>query len=269
MNVESKIQRSGSEGGGALSAFSITGVDTVLGLESPRKRAKELPQNARRNGRATLIMASAQAEGRRRWIHRLQETFAVCEVIEARALQQVMANLKPDILVVDLTLPGLRRVRGLHDIRRLSPSTRTLALTDAPAEAEGIFALKAGAKAYCARTIDPEQLKKAVAAVQKGEIWAPRKLVPGLVAELLSLIDSRRNEESQPKLDARLESLTARQRVIAELISRGECNKDIANRLKISERTVKAHLTEAFRNVGVSDRLQLALLLKGYPRVSS
>jgi len=51
--------------------------------------------------------------------------------------------------------------------------------------------------------------------------------------------------------------------MIADLISRGACNKEIANRLKISERTVKAHLTEAFRNVGVSDRLQLALLLKG------
>ncbi len=252
-----------SDGIGALSDLPIAHVAHPLPLESPGRRGKELPQSTRRAGKATVVMASALAESRKRWVQRLQETVAVCEVTERRALQQVVAYLQPDILIVDLALPGLRRVSGLRDIQRSSPSTKILALTETLAEGEGLLALKAGVKGYCARTIALEHLKQAVAAVQKGEIWVSRKLVPALVAELLSLVDSREREELQLDLDPRLGSLTARQRMIADLISRGACNKEIANRLKISERTVKAHLTEAFRNVGVSDRLQLALLLKG------
>lgn len=251
-------------------------LDGQGGLET-----RSVPQQQRRNGqadgrrldgllqpkpetgeKAIVVIASADAERRRRWSQPLRETFAVCEVAEGKALEQIAASLKPNILLLDLALPRLGRIGGLSDIQRLSPSTKILALTDTPVEAEGVFALKAGAKGYFPRSIDPARLKKAVAAVQKGEIWAARKLIAGLMAELLSLSESR-DGNLQEKLDPRLERLTARQRMIADLISEGACNKEIASRLKITERTVKAHLTEAFRHVGVSDRLQFALLLTG------
>lgn len=213
-------------------------------------------------------MASLSAENRQSWVQRLQEALAVCEVIERRVLERVMVDLQPDILVIDLALPGLRGVRGLRNIQRLSPSTRIVVLSETPTEREGLFALKAGARGYCTRSIDCEHLEKAVAAVQKGEIWAPRNLVPRLIAELRSLIDTRKKEDFQRAPDPRLDTLTARQRAVADLIGRGAGNKEIATRLRISERTVKAHLTQVFRNIGVSDRLQLALLLKGHPLTS-
>ena len=245
----------------------IMSIETTLDFKSARRKVKHVhvAARARPAKEATLVMASPAADSCRRLTGEFQESYAVCEVAERRALEQVMANLRPDILLLDLTLPGLRRVRGLREIQRLSPSTKIIALTATLAEGEGVFALKAGARGYCADSIRPEELKRAVAAVQKGEVWAPRKLVPGLVAELVALIDSRDNEGLPPHLDPRLESLTSRQRVVADLICRGASNKEIGNRLNITERTVKAHLTEAFRNVGVSDRLQLALLLQGYP----
>lgn len=211
-------------------------------------------------GKATIVIASAVAETRKRWCHRLRETFAICEVAELRALEQVAANLKPGILVLDLTLPGLGRVRGLPRIQGLSPTTKTLVLADNPADGEGICALKAGAKGYYTRTIDSAHLKKAVEAVQKGEIWVQRKLIPGLVAGLISLTETRR-KESNGDPDRRLGYLTLRQRGVADLIAIGASNKEIASQLNISQRTVKFHLTEMFRNIGVSDRLQLALLL--------
>ena len=242
---------------------------------------RSAPQQQRRNGqadgrrldgllqpkpetgeKAIVVIASADAERRRRWSQPLREAFAVCEVADRTALEQIAATLKPNILLLDLALPRLGRIGGLSDIQRLSPSTKILALTDIPVEAEGVFALKAGAKGYFPRTMDPARLKKAVAAVQKGEIWAARKLIAGLMAELLSLSGSR-DGNLQERLDPRLERLTARQRMIADLIGEGACNKEIASRLKITERTVKAHLTEAFRHAGVSDRLQFALLLRG------
>ena len=208
-------------------------------------------------------MASPLVESRHRWVLHLQADWAICEVGERKTLARIMVKLKPDILVVDLALPGLRRVRGLGDIQQLSPLTKIVALTDSPDEIEGMFALKAGARGYCSRVIDAEHLKKAVAAVQQGEIWAPRRLVPGLVAELVSLAGRRRKGRPRVSSDPRLARLTERQRTVAGLISRGASNKEVADRLKVSERTVKAHLTAAFRNVGVSNRLQLTLLFQG------
>lgn len=242
--------------------------ETVPIFKSARGKAKELAQRARPSSGATLVMANPLTARHQRWVAGLQEAFAVCEVTERRALEQVMANLNPDVLVVDLALPGLRGVGGLRGIQRLSPATKIVALTDVPAEGEGVFALKAGARGYCACSIEPDDLNRVVTAVQKGEIWAPRKLVAALIAELVSHIDRRDKQGLQPNHDRRLESLTERQRVVADLISRGASNKEIGSRLNITERTVKAHLTEAFRNVGVSDRLQLALLLQGYTRAA-
>jgi DNA-binding NarL/FixJ family response regulator len=214
-------------------------------------------------GKATIVIASAVEEARKRWSHRLREMFAICEVAELMTLEQVAANLKPRILVLDLSLPGLGGVRGLQHIQGLSPTTKTLVLADNPDDGEGIRALKAGARGYYTRTIDPAHLKKAVEAVQKGEIWIQRKLIPELVAGLISLTETRQkaSQESYRELDSRLECLTLRQRGVADLIAKGASNKEIAARLNVSERTVKSHLTLMFRNVGVSDRLQLALVL--------
>jgi two-component system, NarL family, nitrate/nitrite response regulator NarL len=212
----------------------------------------------------TVVMACSQLDGYRRWIRALEGTFAICEVPERKALERVMANLKPDVLVVDLALPGLRRVRGLRDIRRLNPGTKIVALTEAADDDEGVSALKAGAKGYATQDIEPETLRKAVKALQNGEVWAPRKLLRVLIGELVTMVDSHDKEIVPLKPDVRLQSLTERQRVVAHLISRGASNKEIGNRLNICERTVKAHVSEAFRNAGVSDRLHLALLLLGH-----
>jgi two-component system, NarL family, nitrate/nitrite response regulator NarL len=220
----------------------------------------------KQTARATLVIASAVAESRRRWGCECQETFAISEVAERSALEQVMADLRPDVLVLDLTLPQLGRLRGLPHIQQLSLSTKMLVLTDAPAESEGIAALKAGAKGYYSRAIGAWHLKKAVEMVRKGEIWVQRKLIPSLVAEIMSLTE-RRQRDQNANPDHRLEGLTGRQRVVADLIRRGACNKEISSRLNIAERTVKAHLTETFRSLGVSDRLQLALLLNPRARL--
>ena len=214
---------------------------------------------------ATLVMAGRMAVSHRVWIGETQQAFAVCEVNERRALELVMQNLKPEVLIVDLSLPGLGRVRGLREIRRFSTHTKMIALADAPANDEGMLALKAGARGYCASSISAADLGKAISVIGRGEIWASRELVREMVGELVSIADSLAQQGSEINLHSRLDSLTKRQRVVAKLISSGASNKEIGNRLNISERTVKAHLTEAFRTVGVSDRLNLALLFQSHP----
>jgi two-component system nitrate/nitrite response regulator NarL len=233
---------------------------TVAGMAG--KMVTDLPGPATRQTGGRVVVAT-QADARRRlWIERLQDTFEVSHVAERKSLEHVMARLVPDVLVVDLALPGLGRLRGVPDVQQSSPSTRIVAVTDAPTDSEGLLALKSGVRGYCPRTIDPQQLERAVVAVWRGEIWVPRWLVSGVIAEWLSLAERLQPSGDHSPEGPRLENLTARQRAVADLISRGACNKEIAERLNITERTVKAHLTEAFRAVGVSDRLQLALLVK-------
>jgi two-component system nitrate/nitrite response regulator NarL len=242
---------------------SVSGLGvTALAQRLPPMRPKHDHAQRRTATRvSTLVIATPLRGDRWRWVERLRRILSVFEADDWTLLERVMANLKPDVLVVDLRLPGLDEVRGLIRVPRVCPFTKIIALTDTPTDREGVSVLKAGAKGYCARSTAPQQLEKAIAAVQKGEIWAPRRLVHGVVAELLFLVDNRSNG-LVAKPDPRLNSLTQRQRVIADLISRGACNKEVAQRLNITERTVKAHLTAAFRNVGVSDRLQLALLTR-------
>lgn len=260
--ISAATQSASRDALGTVSNLRVGGEKILPAVEDLRITVNDLARRESLARNATLVFASPLRGSRRRWVHRLQKTLAVWEVVERRALERAMANLKPDVVVIDLALPGLRRVRGLPDIRRLSPSTKIVVLTHALTDSEGVLVLKAGATGYCLRSMNPEQLEKAVAAVRKGEVWVPRRLVSRLVAELLSVIDRSKIEALQSKPDPRLDNLTARQRVVAELISKGACNKEIARRLNITERTVKAHLTGAFRSVGVSDRLQLAILLK-------
>jgi DNA-binding NarL/FixJ family response regulator len=190
----------------------------------------------------------------------LADTFTISEVSHRGALDQVMLRLSPDLLVLDLTLPQLGGLAGLSHIRGLSPSTKTLVLTEAPSETEGIAVLKAGAKGYYARYIDLSHLKKAVHVIQKGEIWIQRTLVTSLIGELTTHAGPGQSEPDAAQAGL-IEGLSIRQRLVADLVSKGASNKEIASMLNICERTVKAHLTEVFRAIGVPDRLQLALLL--------
>ncbi|PYM11421.1 MAG: DNA-binding response regulator [Candidatus Rokuibacteriota bacterium] len=164
-------------------------------------------------------------------------------------------------MVLDLCLPGLGRLRGLPGIQALSPTTRILALAQRTTDQESVAALEAGAKGYFTRDIEPGQLRKAVEVLEQGEIWIQRRVVNALLATLTALRE--RASAPAPAVDHRLYALTPRERQVAELITQGASNKDIARRLNISERTVKSYLTELFRDLQVSDRLKLALTLSG------
>ena len=217
------------------------------------------PERRGVNGKVTVLVASAATEKRRRWGQRLQEAFAICEVAERRALERIMRHLEPRVLLLDLCLPGLRGVRELSRIQDLSPRTKIIALAPRAHDLEGIAALEEGAKGYYSRDIEPEQLRKAVAKVEDGEIWIQRRLVTALLDALRSMRQGP--DGHSPTTSGRLQGLTPREYEVAELITEGACNKEIAKRLNIAERTVKAYLTELFRSLQVSDRLQLAVLL--------
>ena len=212
-----------------------------------------------------VLIASGLAGLRKRWRQALDRAFALHEVTDRSSLERSLTNRRPVALLLDLDLPELGGIRGVAAIQRLRPATRLVLLTHRPDEREGITALKAGARGYCDRDIDPGLLGKALAVVQQGEVWVGRKLIPHLLEELTALTE-RQQQDAPPDIDSRLDRITAREREIAQLLSAGASNKEIAQKLNVTERTVKAHLTAIFRKLGISGRLQLALFVLEHSR---
>jgi DNA-binding NarL/FixJ family response regulator len=221
----------------------------------------------RREASPLVLVASGIAGLRKRWKQALQPQFALHEVSERASLEHSLLNRRPAALLLDLNLPDLAGIGGVTAIHRLLPATRIVVLTNRPDEREGIAALKAGARGYCDRDIDPLLLAKALDVVQQGEIWVGRKLIPHLLEELTALTE-RQQQEPPADIDSRLDRITAREREIAQLLSAGASNKEIARKLSVTERTVKAHLTAVFRKLGISGRLQLALFVLEHSRPS-
>lgn len=213
-----------------------------------------------------VLIASASPHMVRRWSRSLKGDFVTHGVEDAAALDQVMAIIKPPVLLLDLALLRNGRMRTIGSLKELSAATKIIAFTTAPNDTEGISVLKSGARGYCRRNINSTLLKKVVKLVQKGEICAGRKLISPLIDELTSLL-KRRRKRSAASCDDRLDALTSRQREIVGLIGRGARNKEIANQIHMSEKTVKAHLTAIFRKVGVSNRFRLALFVNEHSQL--
>jgi two-component system nitrate/nitrite response regulator NarL len=207
-----------------------------------------------------VVIASAEPELRKRWALGIQNNSTIHEVSDLGELERCMANSRPAVLLLDLDLPHMGEVRGVPAIQRLCPSSRIILFAGANDERQAICALKAGARGYCTKEIDPSHLRKAVNVVQKGEVWVGRKTICHLLEELISR--SRNGPNGSPPLEeVYLRHLTPREQQIALLVGSGACNKEISNRLNISERTVKAHLTAIFHKLQITDRLRLGLFV--------
>jgi DNA-binding NarL/FixJ family response regulator len=209
--------------------------------------------------RFSVLIASQGGALRGQLKERLNGAFATHEVAQWEAVDRTISSLNPAVVLLDL---GLLRSTGITDlsiIRRISRKTRVIALTASPNDREGIAGFRAGARGYCDQDLDGNLLQKAVECVRGGEIWAERRLIPLIVEQFAR--DPEERPELRVRSDRRLALLTPREREIAWLIGAGASNRDIADRLRVGEGTVKAHLTAIFRKLGFSDRLQLGLFL--------
>ena len=220
-----------------------------------------------RDNKGLVLIAASSAELRWHWSQALGLRYAFQEVVEWHELERYM-TLQPVILLLDLALCPTGGTADIPAIQRLSPSTKILAVTSNPVEAEGIAALKAGAKGYCQRNVPPALMRKAVEMIQEGQVWMERTILPHLLKELTSSEEHRLPASALAPNDS-LTRLTHREREVADLIASGASNRVIARQLHVTEATVKAHLTAIFRKLGVSDRLQLGLYVTRHATVSA
>jgi DNA-binding NarL/FixJ family response regulator len=155
------------------------------------------------------------------------------------------AELKPDVVLMDLSMPGMDGVQATTRILATDPHAHVLVLTSFSDQQRILDALHAGAEGYLLKHAEPETILSAIREVVAG--GSP--LDPKAARVLLT---SRRAPQTGL-------SLTDREREVLWLVGEGLPNKSIARRLGISERTVKAHLTSIYQQLGVTDRTQAAL----------
>ena len=162
------------------------------------------------------------------------------------------AELTPDVVLMDLSMPVMDGVEATRRITEARPDTAVLVLTTFADDRHVMAAIDAGAVGYLLKDSGPDQLLAGVEAAARGESPLDPKVAGALMA-------SRRRA---PEPDV---SLTAREREVLALVVEGLANKNIARRLGISEKTVKAHLTSVFSALGVTDRTQAALWAERHP----
>ena len=185
-------------------------------------------------------------------------------VVAATRLVEVddyLARALPHVLLLDMDLQDVNGAPGVVRLRKLSPTSKIIALSGSITDDFELSLFKAGVRGCAHVDIDGQLLKRVVVAVQQGELWIRRRITLRLLDELSE--NARGRVEHRRMTDTRLAVLTQREREIAALIGNGETNKQIARQLSITERTVKAHLTEIFRKLGIGDRLRLALRMTG------
>jgi DNA-binding NarL/FixJ family response regulator len=169
------------------------------------------------------------------------------------ALSRVEA-LQPDILLLDVLMPGLGGLEILPKIRSKSPKTKVLMLTGFFEEELITEAMQNGAKGYLLKTANHAELIKAIRATHSGELWAERRVLTLLLENLF-----QRVSDLQVPLSNHRGNLTDREQEIVEWVIQGMTNKEIAGQLGISDKTVKTHLSNIFSKLKVSRRLELLL----------
>ena len=165
----------------------------------------------------------------------------------ARAVE-LAAELRPDVVLMDLSMPGTDGVRATASIVAANPDVRILVLTSFSDQTRILDALEAGADGYLLKHSEPEVILAGIREVMTG--GSP--LDPKAARVLLSQRRATGSAESGVHL-------TGREREVLRMVGDGHPNKIIARRLGISERTVKAHLTSVYQRLGVTDRTQAAL----------
>ena len=202
----------------------------------------------------SLVIASADPACRRRLRQSLgAETHArsVFDVSSHPDLQRHIAALLPSVILFDLGAQPDANALGV--VSALSALAKTIVLADTDDDTLAIQALKAGASGFCSRDTATALIRKAVQLVEAGEIWVGRRVMLSLIEELATL---RAPDADDVSGGARM---TSREREVAGQVARGASNKQIAHQLSISIKTVKTHLTNIFKKLGLSTRLQLAL----------
>ena len=182
--------------------------------------------------------------GIRALLERIPNTEVVAEASDGREAMELIAKRQPDIVLMDIAMPGLNGLEATRQIVKLWPGVRVIVLSMHASEEYVWQALRAGARGYLLKGASLAELELALSSVVRGELY----LSPPLSQQAITEYVQRRGKER-----AQEEKLTARQREILSLIAEGKSTKKVALQLNISVKTVESHRTQIMERLNIHD----------------
>ncbi len=180
----------------------------------------------------------------------------VAMAADAAGAVEAARTHKPDVLVLDLRLPDRPGTQAVPEIRAVSPKTRILVLTSFGQDRTVVAAVSAGIDGFLTKTADSRELIESIRTLAAGGTLLGAQVGEALVRYVRSGED--------PAGGARVrESLTQREWDVAQAVAEGLSNREVAERLSLSEKTVKNHVSDVLDKLGLSRRSQIVLLLQG------
>lgn len=201
-------------------------------------------------------------EGLRRLLESEPNLAVVGEACDGGEAVQLVNQLKPDILLLDISMPRVPGLDALRELSRSASPVRTILLTASVERPQMLEALQLGARGVVLKESATQVLLKSIETVMDGGHWVGRDSVPDL--RELVLRDIPQPDETA----ASRYGLTRRELQIVSAIVEGSSNRDMAQKFRVREDTVKHHLTSIFSKLGVSTRLELALFALEHKLVS-
>jgi two-component system, NarL family, nitrate/nitrite response regulator NarL len=187
----------------------------------------------------------------------LEDDFEIVgEASDGREVLERVQELDPDVLLLDLRMPNLDGLSALQALQQTNKRTRVIVLTASEDKNEFVQAMKLGCSGIVLKQTAPDLIVKSIRKVNAGEIWLDSHTTAAVMRQFQTGQESGgmstgKGRERSP--------LSAREREIVALVAQGYKNKEMAEKMFISEQTVKNHLHNIFDKLGVSDRLELAL----------
>jgi len=190
-------------------------------------------------------------DGLRKLLEVADDVQIVGEASNGVECTKMLAKLKPDILLLDLRMPEKDGLGVLEEVNFDTLPTRVIVLTAAEDDRDVVRAMRLGARGVVLKQSASDLLLKSIRKVYDGEIWLDNRMT----AEVIDAF--KKSSESGQRREKPL--LSEREKEIVQLVAQGFRNREIGEKLFISEQTVKNHLHNIFDKLGVSDRLELAL----------
>ena len=190
-------------------------------------------------------------------LNEIENINVVAEAQNAEVGLELIYKEKPDVVLMDLGLPGINGLEATIKVKQICPETKVIILTSHDREEEVVASLGSGASGYCLKDIDPITLSNVIKNVAKGACWIDSsvahlalKLFPK--PENTEIMSSGQNKDNKTKL-------TERENEVLKLLVQGKSNTQIAEELIVSVHTAKAHVCSILQKLCVDDRVQAAV----------